>query len=318
MDSEIPQSNLIICDKCQMVPCILLNENEKSVFMKCNCGLNGTALTLEEFNTKYQISHLLNKGEIKLHSCNIHKLPLCCYCVTCNKYFCEDGECSLQHNDINNEHKVYNFYMYYNKVHTVMNTISNTFNKIIYKTNVITENIIKSLNNEITKIKQACKVYITKILLLETYLKILLINYNELPGNYQGLMNLITHSMICVPKTIADDNNISHQIEYVYRMFNTNVIGVKYEQQKAQFQKKDMLIDDVCSSTINIDTGNKIEPFTNITIINSNNNKYEITLQSINDSKLYEIANHYITTDESLNKYQYLNYGCNSNRQNEI
>ena len=35
---------------------------------------------------------------------------------------------------------------------------------------------------------------------------------------------------------------------------------------------------------------------------NSNNNL--VTLQSLSDSKIYEIANHYITTDESLDKYQ--------------
>lgn len=29
----------------------------------------------------------------------------------------------------------------------------------------------------------------------------------------------------------------------------------------------------------------------------------QITLQTISDSKLYDIANHYITTDESLDKY---------------
>ena len=33
-------------------------------------------------------------------------------------------------------------------------------------------------------------------------------------------------------------------------------------------------------------------------------NKNDITLQSFSDSKMYEIANHYITTDESLDKYQ--------------
>ena len=33
-------------------------------------------------------------------------------------------------------------------------------------------------------------------------------------------------------------------------------------------------------------------------------NKHDITLQSFSDSKMYEIANHYITTDESLDKYQ--------------
>ena len=44
--------------------------------------------------------------------------------------------------------------------------------------------------------------------------------------------------------------------------------------------------------------------------------KFEITLQSINDSKLYEIANHYITTDESLDKYQCLSYACNNNYYN--
>jgi hypothetical protein len=51
MNSEISQSNLIICDKCKMVQCILLNENERKVYMKCKCQLNETVLTLEEFNT---------------------------------------------------------------------------------------------------------------------------------------------------------------------------------------------------------------------------------------------------------------------------
>ena len=39
-----------------------------------------------------------------------------------------------------------------------------------------------------------------------------------------------------------------------------------------------------------------------------------ITLQSLSDSKLFEIANHYITTDESLEKYQCMGY---SNRKNK-
>ena len=280
MDREISQSNLIICDKCKMVPCVLLNENEKKVHMKCKCRMNEMVLTLEEFNTKYQKSHLRNTNENKLHSCNIHKLPLCCYCVTCNKYFCEDNECSLEHNNINNEHQYYNFNMYYNKVHTVMNTISNTFNNIIINTNTITENIIEGLNKEIMKIKQTYKDYMTKIKLLKTYLEILLVNYNELPGNYQMLMNLITHSLICVPKiNINTDSNIIYQIENAYKMFNTNIIEIKYEQQQMQFHKEG-LIDNICSSTLNIDNCNKIEPFTNITVINSNNNTYEIACLS--------------------------------------
>ena len=39
-----------------------------------------------------------------------------------------------------------------------------------------------------------------------------------------------------------------------------------------------------------------------------------ITLQSLSDSKLFEIANHYITTDESLDKYQCMGY---VNRKNK-
>lgn len=39
-----------------------------------------------------------------------------------------------------------------------------------------------------------------------------------------------------------------------------------------------------------------------------------ITLQSLSDSKLFEIANHYITTDESLDKYQCMGY---INRKNK-
>ena len=51
-----------------------------------------------------------------------------------------------------------------------------------------------------------------------------------------------------------------------------------------------------------------------------NNNSFPITLQTISDSKLYELANRYITTDESLEKFRYLtgnipkkfnkNYNC--------
>ena len=47
MDSEILQSNLIICNKCKMVSYILLNENERKVYMKCKCKSNETVLTLE-------------------------------------------------------------------------------------------------------------------------------------------------------------------------------------------------------------------------------------------------------------------------------
>lgn len=39
-----------------------------------------------------------------------------------------------------------------------------------------------------------------------------------------------------------------------------------------------------------------------------------ITLQSLSDSKLFELANHYITTDESLDKYQCMGY---INRKNK-
>ena len=41
---------------------------------------------------------------------------------------------------------------------------------------------------------------------------------------------------------------------------------------------------------------------------NMNNNIIPITtLQTISDSKLYELANRYITTDESLERFKYLN-----------
>ena len=46
-------------------------------------------------------------------------------------------------------------------------------------------------------------------------------------------------------------------------------------------------------------------------LLNSNKtNKYPdvVTLQTLSDSKLFELANHYITTDESLEKYQYMSY----------
>ena len=39
-----------------------------------------------------------------------------------------------------------------------------------------------------------------------------------------------------------------------------------------------------------------------------------ITLQSLSDSKLFEIANHYITTDESLEKYQCMGYSKRKNK----
>jgi hypothetical protein len=41
---------------------------------------------------------------------------------------------------------------------------------------------------------------------------------------------------------------------------------------------------------------------------NNNTARNEVTLQSLSDSKMYEIANHYITTDESLDRYQCLSY----------
>ena len=61
----------------------------------------------------------------------------------------------------------------------------------------------------------------------------------------------------------------------------------------------------------NIDNGkNHLDNYNNnVTHICDNNTaRNEVTLQSLSDSKMYEIANHYITTDESLDRYQCLSY----------
>ena len=60
----------------------------------------------------------------------------------------------------------------------------------------------------------------------------------------------------------------------------------------------------------NIDNGkNYIDNNVNNNMYDNNNTaRNEVTLQSLSDSKMYEIANHYITTDESLDRYQCLSY----------
>lgn len=55
---------------------------------------------------------------------------------------------------------------------------------------------------------------------------------------------------------------------------------------------------------------NKYRTINNNHSTNHYNN--QITLQSLSDSKLYEIANHYITTDESFNRNKCLS---NTNRK---
>jgi hypothetical protein len=127
---------------------------------------------------------------------------------------------------------------------------------------------------------------------------------NHTKINKNGIGKLISH------KDMKKDFNYKINKEH-NGVVNSNNSNSNKTKKSLSMQRKvvDENINPKCNDNGKISSGGNG---------NDINNKYEITLQSINDSKLYEIANHYITTDESLNKYQYLNYGCNSHRKNDI
>lgn len=107
--------------------------------------------------------------------------------------------------------------------------------------------------------------------------------------------------------SIIEQNNLSSNIK------NNNNNDNNNEDLKKMKFKKDLIINNAVEYFYKNNNDKEKEKI-------DNNNSFPITLQTISDSKLYELANRYITTDESLEKFRYLtgnipkkfnkNYNC--------
>lgn len=129
--------------------------------------------------------------------------------------------------------------------------------------------------------------------------------------------------------TVTDNNNLTSK-ELYFSNGNNNFNKVSFantkqqqhlnckhivyplEKKHTEYRRQDMHLHDTTKSVDKLKVlnnkinermqcnGNYLRQNTEKNITNKN----DITLQSFSDSKMYEIANHYMTTDESLDKYQ--------------
>ena len=112
---------------------------------------------------------------------------------------------------------------------------------------------------------------------------------------------------------IINDDSKDKTLLKLERDFSTSTLNININNNNnstvshspiANYKNKNLL--EISSGVINESLLTK-----NVTnqqkLLNSNKtNNYPdvVTLQTLSDSKLFELANHYITTDESLEKYQ--------------